>query len=301
MKYTLLYIVVTLFGFQTFQTYSNDSLFFPLAVGNKWFYEAQYTGGGPPYLWTTKITSQSNINGKLFFLIENFVGLPAPAWIRYDENSGFLVRYDSSQASCNYEVRMFKMNSEIGDTIYGQCTWIDKLYCNAQNDTIVFGVNSKSKGFIKTIQPPPVLFINYIFFKKIGLIYWKSVSGNNIPITSTNQIKGCVINGILYGDTTLIGINQISSQNPSTYKLFQNYPNPFNPYTKIKFQIPAPGFVELKVYNSIGEQIRTLVNQYLSAGTFEEDFNAITLPSGVYFYRLTSEYYSLTKSMMLIK
>jgi photosystem II stability/assembly factor-like uncharacterized protein len=96
---------------------------------------------------------------------------------------------------------------------------------------------------------------------------------------------------------------------PTDYKLYQNYPNPFNPVTKIKFEIPS-GFplgargndrVVLKVYDILGKEIATLVNEKLQPGTFEVRFEGSNLPSGVYFYRLTTEGFSETKKMILLK
>jgi hypothetical protein len=83
--------------------------------------------------------------------------------------------------------------------------------------------------------------------------------------------------------------------------LSQNYPNPFNPVTKINFAIPKTGFVTLKIYDILGREMRTLVNESVKAGNYSVEFNATTLSSGVYFYRLISDNFTDTKKMMLIK
>jgi hypothetical protein len=88
---------------------------------------------------------------------------------------------------------------------------------------------------------------------------------------------------------------------PNKYSLKQNYPNPFNPVTKINFALPKQGFVTLKVYDMIGREVRTLVNETKSAGNFTVDFNGSDLSSGIYFYKLESEGFSDVKKMMLIK
>lgn len=98
-----------------------------------------------------------------------------------------------------------------------------------------------------------------------------------------------------------VGINNISSEIPERFKLNQNYPNPFNPSTKINFQIPKSDFVTLRVYDVTGKEISSLVNQQLSAGTYEVDFDASSLASGVYYYKLTSGKFSEVKKMMLVK
>ncbi len=85
------------------------------------------------------------------------------------------------------------------------------------------------------------------------------------------------------------------------YKLEQNYPNPFNPSTKITFSIKEAGLVSLKVYDLLGREVATLVNERRSAGIYDVNFNAGALGSGVYFYTLTSSGFSQTKKMMLVK
>lgn len=83
--------------------------------------------------------------------------------------------------------------------------------------------------------------------------------------------------------------------------LNQNYPNPFNPSTKIRYDLPKNGFVKLIVFDALGREIETLVNEKQTAGTYEVTFNASQYPSGVYFYRLTTDNFSGTKKMLLIK
>lgn len=85
------------------------------------------------------------------------------------------------------------------------------------------------------------------------------------------------------------------------FYLYQNYPQPFNPSTTIKFQIPESDFVSLKVYNVLGREVATLVDEYKSAGKYEVEFNAIGLTSGIYFYRIQAGNYSQTMKMTLLK
>ncbi|MCP5061364.1 MAG: T9SS type A sorting domain-containing protein, partial [Ignavibacteriae bacterium] len=87
----------------------------------------------------------------------------------------------------------------------------------------------------------------------------------------------------------------------NTFSLDQNYPNPFNPTTQIKFSIPASNVVTLKIYSLLGEEVRTLINEEMNSGTYEFNFNASNLASGLYFYTLTSGDFVSTKKMMLLK
>ena len=88
---------------------------------------------------------------------------------------------------------------------------------------------------------------------------------------------------------------------PEYYYLGQNYPNPFNPKTQIDYELPLSGLVTLKVYDVLGREIATLVNEEKTAGTYQVEFSANNLSSGIYFYTLTSRAYSKTKKMVVIK
>jgi len=94
---------------------------------------------------------------------------------------------------------------------------------------------------------------------------------------------------------------EVNSVNVNTIELAQNYPNPFNPTTNIKFQIGNDGFVSLIVYNSLGEKVKTLVDEFKSAGSYQITFNAIDLPSGIYVYNLKAGNYIQSKKMILLK
>jgi hypothetical protein len=102
-----------------------------------------------------------------------------------------------------------------------------------------------------------------------------------------------------YGQLT--DVRSDSKYIPSEYSLNQNYPNPFNPSTKITYQIPKSGHVTLKVYNALGKEVVTLVNEEKSVGRYSVDFNAKGLSSGIYFYSIQSGSFFETKKMMLIK
>ena len=88
---------------------------------------------------------------------------------------------------------------------------------------------------------------------------------------------------------------------PVSFALSQNFPNPFNPETKINFQIPTDGFVSLKVFDNSGKEVATLVNQSMTAGFHTTNFNASTLSSGVYFYRLETQGFVKVMKMALVK
>ncbi|MHB1687443.1 MAG: T9SS type A sorting domain-containing protein [Ignavibacteriaceae bacterium] len=113
---------------------------------------------------------------------------------------------------------------------------------------------------------------------------------NGTPIAYT-------FNGALTAITDVINYKPVVKD----FNLSQNYPNPFNPTTQIQFSIPKESKVVLKVYNLLGEEVATLVNQQLASGTYTYQFDASKLSSGVYLYRITAGNYSFIKKMTLLK
>lgn len=120
-------------------------------------------------------------------------------------------------------------------------------------------------------------------------------------LNSVTQLKR--LNNIIQilCDSGLIGIKNISATNPNSFYLYQNYPNPFNPVTKIKFDLPKPNHVKLIIYDALGSEIAVLINGKKSTGSYEADWDGTNYPSGVYFYKLATDGYSVTKKMVLIK
>ena len=101
---------------------------------------------------------------------------------------------------------------------------------------------------------------------------------------------------------TNIPLTSVEDENGITkFKLFQNYPNPFNPTTKIKWQSPVGSWQTLKIYDVLGNEVVTLVDEYKSSGNYEVEWNASSLSSGVYYYSLSSGEFSVTKKLLLIK
>ena len=108
--------------------------------------------------------------------------------------------------------------------------------------------------------------------------------------------------GSLITDVDAIDIKLL----PNQFYLYQNYPNPFNPSTKIRYTIPAVGtslmkFVQLKVYDVLGNEVTTLVNEEKPTGYYEVNFNASQLASGIYFYKIQAGSFVSTKKMILLR
>jgi uncharacterized protein YdaL len=129
----------------------------------------------------------------------------------------------------------------------------------------------------------------------------QSAAYGGFGCTSNMNLIGCIVNGVLYGDTNmLVGINKLSTEIPNEYNLYQNYPNPFNPSTSIKFDIPKNGMMSLKIYDTEGKEVYS-INEFKPAGQYEFTFDASNYASGLYFYKLESTGFTETKKMVLIK
>lgn len=126
-------------------------------------------------------------------------------------------------------------------------------------------------------------------------------NGRAYVTTMRNRAGGWGTGVGLVSTTTIAGLTTNNQNLPGKFELMQNYPNPFNPSTVINFALPLNARVTLKVYDVLGKEVATLVNSELKAGTYEYDFDASALSAGLYFYRLSTDNFTETKKMMLIK
>ncbi len=140
-------------------------------------------------------------------------------------------------------------------------------------------------------------------WNRVALPYDVSVI-NDLSVIDSELYLCCPI-GLMKIPTNQITFTLIENESEnkliSQYTLNQNYPNPFNPSTTISFSLPNKEFVTLKIYDALGKEITTLVNEELNAGSYKNDWNAGNLTSGVYFYRLQAGKFSQTRKLMLVK
>ncbi|MFH1198274.1 MAG: T9SS type A sorting domain-containing protein [bacterium] len=127
-----------------------------------------------------------------------------------------------------------------------------------------------------------------------------SKGSNNLNSISTLKKLAKEIKNFYYSDYISYIINEKIST-PFYFQLFQNYPNPFNPVTKIKYQIPENGMVTLKVYDILGREVATLVDQFQKVGKYDVEFNAKGLASGVYIYKINANSFTDSKKFVLMK
>ena len=128
------------------------------------------------------------------------------------------------------------------------------------------------------------------------LIQWPSGAVDSYRSINSNQFITATEGGILTGIKKDLNLNI-----PDGYSLEQNYPNPFNPSTIIRFSIPEESNVSIVVFNSLGEEVRTLVNENFTSGSYEVEFDASGFPSGIYLYKINAGSFVETKKMILLK
>ena len=133
----------------------------------------------------------------------------------------------------------------------------------------------------------------------LGLTYWYGIQGQNQVTYGQRRFVGNYTTGAILSTTAVSpGAN---AEIPAKFSLAQNYPNPFNPATKIDFALPAASPVRLSVYNMLGQEVATLVNGTVTAGSHTVSFDGSRLASGIYFYRLVAGSYVSTMRMILVK
>ncbi len=165
-------------------------------------------------------------------------------------------------------------------------------------DTVFYmSTGNISTGFVsKTPVSRVNLTTGVLAPSVVGFVYGSGITAGAVIYAGNGPTN------LWYNSSNLLtGLEPISQITPEVYTLNQNYPNPFNPTTSIKFSIPKDEFVSLKVYDMLGKEVATLVNQNTNAGEYEVSFGAAKLTSGVYFYKLTSGNFSDVKKMILVK
>jgi hypothetical protein len=298
-KYRVL-VIFSIFIFSTYQ--SNSQTVFPLAIGNTWQYEIKFYFYDPPIpsrTMTFSLVSDTLMsNGKTYFQIYPFD--------MFDQN---FIRSDSS---CVYywdrflekEIIAIDITLPLDSTLI--IGWNDyfTLDLEAFYQTELFGKQCTNYKFLYG----GLLFADVTFSDEFGFVAYEY--RGDTEAVELWLLKGCNINDTLYGTITDV---QSTSKTPTDFVLHQNYPNPFNPSTKIKFEIPKidsrkSETVKLTVFDILGKEITTLINEEKVAGIHEVEFDARVpngqgskLASGVYFYRLQVGNYSEIKKMVWLK
>jgi len=291
---------------KSFSFPEDEYSWFPLAVGNKWVYNQYWFDEGwpgPPIVTfvgtkNMEVTKDTTIENKKYFVVENeyisFEVFQPRMFLRVDSVTGLIYRY---WQELNGEYIFHNLNPEIGDTIFHPAFQENPFYILEDEQPINYlGIDTYERRYWEYLP----CSCYHTLIKGFGLArtFFSEFGG------SESTLKGCVINGVLYGDTTfVVDVDDKLNLIPTEYKLEQNYPNPFNPSTKISYQLPVSGNVTLKVFDVLGREVATLVDEYRDAGSYNLEFRIenLELSSGIYFYQLKAGEFVETKKMLLIK
>lgn len=268
--------------------------YYPLQIGNRWdFVEIKFN----PITWTNdtsyvefKMSGDSLFpNGNTYFIIENYDLTLGGKYIRSDGNDFFY--YDENE---NGEDTLFRTDVEIGDQWEVQFNVTMHVSVESIDTITIFGYSSR----VITYRLDGLILFYVSLSDKFGPVIFNSPGEPPGTLYTTKLILGCIIDGIRYGSLVSVPQQQFVTKE---FALSQNYPNPFNPTTRIQYSIGSRQFVSLKVYNVLGKEIATLVNEEKPAGSYEADFDAIELPSGIYLYTLHVGEFIQLKKMLFLK
>lgn len=266
---------------------------YPLKLGNSWttrdfFFRPDHK--------ITVVDSNIIINSKKYYEIYSlFINSPFTYYSRLRED-GHYVDFDS----VNLRERIyFKENPKIGDYWFNENPSVLKNHFTIVDTGYYLIFGRSTKIFIVSVTDSILNYNEQYWSVDFGLIQYTvedPFAGN------LYWLSGCVIDGVVYGDTSLnpVSVDDIEPP-PEEYILMQNYPNPFNPFTSIDFYLPNRTWVQLKIYDLLGNEIIGLIDEEKDAGSHQVIFDGSKLSSGIYFYKLTTNNFVETKKMTLIK
>jgi len=277
--------------------------YYPLAIGNQWQYRVHY------------VVNNSNLDTTYYslFTVERDTVMPNGYQYQVIESDSETkyVHIDSATA-CVYEYEYDLTRGLKTDSLLcSEGDWFGRdSYCELIDTATILNY----KTWIMVIDRPwPDISENHTLAMDIGMVYQEITTTMGFGTNKTSTLVYAKIDGTEFGELVTT-VNEVSNE-INSFTLHQNYPNPFNPSTTIKFTVaesPIPGgdgrggLVTLKVYDVLGNEIATLVNEELPAGEYEVEFYIRglihqTLPSGIYFYQLKAGHFIETKKMLLLK
>ena len=226
-------------------------------------------------------------------------GLNGPIGLRYTSNGKLIIGNfnDAKIFSVDTATGIFTLIRDlpgqlgfleiVNDEIYSTAFNLNKIYkTSLSGDTLTVA----GTGAAGQLNGPA---LSSTFSNPNGIV--RSVTGDTLYVSDYGTRSLRMLTGVT------LGLINVSTHSPGSSLLEQNYPNPFNPVTNIKFAISNTGLVILKVFDITGREVAQLVNMELNAGTYNYDFNASHLSSGIYFYKLQAGEFSVTKKMILAK
>ena len=270
------------------QTLDSALAYFPLAVGNTWEY-SKYWGMTAPtqfmgysFMWIASDTMMPN--DKRYFVLRgssNVYGrlFDDPAYLRLDSSAANVRAYNTTLGQ---EYTWDSLLARPGSIVHGQFIFL-------RNDTVL-ETPTVTRSYV---SPFDDLFLSYGF----GVTYSGYI--NESQSSYASKLVYAKIGNLEYG--TILGVAGNTFNIPAQFELQQNYPNPFNPATNIRYALPSRSHVLLSVFNTLGQQIATLVDGVEEPGGHSVRFDSGGLASGVYYYRLRAGGYLATKRLLIIR
>ena len=287
MKYIYTILLVVLISFSFIRSQVPNGGFENWTAGEPDFWT---TNNSDPYFTVTQSnsthTGSSALKGECIPFVPPFLPVIGPVGIcDGDTDEGFPIEFRFNSLKGFY-----KFNPQGGDQIYISLLLIA--------DTAAIGVGAVllNSAASYTEFGIPITYIDASTPNKciISFQILNPVGGVNVTLGSEMYLDDLELSMDMVSDVE----NEFQ---PLAFQLEQNYPNPFNPSTKISYSIPQQGNVTLKVYDLLGNEVATLVNEEKPAGGYEVEFNASDLSSGIYFYKLQAGSFVETKKMTVIK
>ena len=287
--YRLVFILVMLFTKIAYSQADSVLAYIPLAIGNQWQYKVHY------------VVNNSNIDTifySLFSVINDTIMSNGYHYKKLASNQETTFVHIDSATACVYEYEYNELRGFMTDSL--RCSegdWFgENIYCELIDTSTILNYNT----WIMIINRPwPDVSETHTLAMNVGMVNKEILSTIGYGSMKTYELVYAKINGNEFG--VLVNVQDKIKNGLTDFTLSQNYPNPFNPTTIILYQIPKNCFVTLKVYDVLGNEIKTLVNEEKSAGNYDIEFNPVDLSSGIYLYKLTAESYTETKKMIFLK
>lgn len=277
--------------------------FFPLHIGDLWQYRNENN-----QLAIQRIIGDTVIEGKKFFLMIHSLRTFGGGIIRVDSSSRVQILYGNPIGgdSCGGELARERSTYRLAEPESSAWRTCDDFYAFPSNTYLVSFDGIFLRNMFGQVRETMDFSFGGVTNTGDTLLLYSATLGRGIGVFYESyydspffQLYGAIINGVQYG--TIVAVDDIPTTAPSSFKLKQNYPNPFNPETTIEYELPLFGYVSLKVYNLLGQEVTVLVDGFRYAGRHQEIFRANSLASGVYSYVLRVGEFAAVRSMILIR
>lgn len=272
--------------------------FYPLKIGNRWWYKrsSKWNSETEVSYYVKEIFGKETLsNGFVYYKVKEIDEFSEKIYFeRIDTTTGMLYKNEN-----DFDEEIVNLNMKYGESINLNS---GKTINYSSTKRVLF---QRKVYDIKNYVSTCCEYGGFSLVKNIGQLFKSKLIVDMPEVYDT--LVGGIINGVIYGDTTKVGINEQPKNYPTDLSLEQNYPNPFNPVTKIKYSIPrsteyhSVQHITLKVFDILGREVATLINKEQNAGNYEVEFDGLTHTSGLYIYQLQANNSILSRKMLLLK